>query len=59
MTTMPMQFAPPPRHVPLSLRVVNMFNGAAQLGWGVFGFVEATCTTDFVSSASTTTIAIR
>jgi hypothetical protein len=35
---MPMQFAPPPRHVPLSLRVANMFNGAAQLGWGVFGF---------------------
>ena len=35
---MPMHFAAPPRSVPLSLRVVNLFNGAAQLGYVVFGF---------------------
>ena len=29
---------PPPRPVPLSLRVVNMFNVVAQIGWFVFGF---------------------
>src|SRR5688500_18129637 len=29
---------PPPRHVPLSLRVASLFNGAALIGWGVFGF---------------------
>ena len=34
----PMHFAAPPRSVPFSLRVLNFFNGAAQLGWGVFGF---------------------
>lgn len=33
-----MHFAVPPRSVPLSLRVLNFFNGAAQLGWFVFGF---------------------
>ncbi len=38
MTNMPMHFAAPPRGVPLSLRVLNFFNGAAQLGWFVFGF---------------------
>lgn len=32
------QFTPPPRPVPLSLTVVNFFNGAAQIGWFVFGF---------------------
>jgi hypothetical protein len=34
----PMHFAAPPRSVPLSLRVLNFFNAAAQLGWFVFGF---------------------
>jgi len=29
---------PPPRHVPLSLRVVNLFNGFTQFGWVFFGF---------------------
>jgi hypothetical protein len=38
MHDMPMHFAAPPRSVPLSLRVLNFFNGAAQLGWAVFGF---------------------
>lgn len=38
MHNMPMHFAAPPRGVPLSLRVLNFFNGAAQLGWGIFGF---------------------
>jgi hypothetical protein len=38
MHNMPMHFAAPPRGVPLSLRVLNFFNGAAQLGWVVFGF---------------------
>jgi hypothetical protein len=33
-----MHFAAPPRSVPSSLRVLNFFNGAAQLGWIVFGF---------------------
>ncbi len=33
-----MQFTPPPRHVPLSLRIVNTFNGLAQAGWAIFGF---------------------
>jgi hypothetical protein len=31
-------FAPPPRRVPLSLMVLNVFGGATQLGWFVFGF---------------------
>ena len=34
----PLRFTPPPRRVPLSLRIVNFCNGAAQVGWGVFGF---------------------
>lgn len=38
MHNMSMHFAAPPRGVPLSLRVLNFFNGAAQLGWVVFGF---------------------
>ena len=29
---------PPPRPVPLSLRIVNMFNVVAQIAWFVFGF---------------------
>lgn len=33
-----MHFTTPPRHVPLSLRVVNLFNGIAQIGWFLFGF---------------------
>ena len=32
------QFSAPPRHVPLSLSVLNVFNGIAQIGWFVFGF---------------------
>jgi hypothetical protein len=35
---MPLQYAPPPRYVPLSLRIVNFFNVGTQAGWGVFGF---------------------
>jgi hypothetical protein len=38
MHNMPLHFAAPPRSVPLSLRVLNFFGGAAQIGWGVFGF---------------------
>lgn len=38
MQTMPVLLAPPPRHVPLSLRAVNVFNGISQIGWFVFGF---------------------
>jgi hypothetical protein len=34
----PLRFSAPPRHVPLSLRLVNFFNGGAQIGWAVFGF---------------------
>ena len=33
-----LRFAPPPRRVPLSLRVLNFFNIGTQIGWGVFGF---------------------
>jgi hypothetical protein len=33
-----LRFTAPPRRVPLSLRIVNFFNGWAQVGWGVFGF---------------------
>jgi hypothetical protein len=33
-----MHFTPPPRRVPLSLRVINLFNGITQIGWFVFGF---------------------
>lgn len=32
------RFAPPPRAVPLSLRLANAFNGATQFGWIFFGF---------------------
>ena len=31
-------FTPPPRPVPLSLRILNFFNVGAQVGWFVFGF---------------------
>jgi hypothetical protein len=34
----PMHFTAPPRSVPLSLRVVNVLNGGAQIGFFVFGF---------------------
>lgn len=32
------QFSPPPRHVPLSLSIVNFFNGISQIAWFVVGF---------------------
>jgi hypothetical protein len=32
-----MQFAPPPRGVPVSLKIVNFFNGFTQIGWAVLG----------------------
>lgn len=32
-----LQLAPPPRRVPLSLALTNIFNGAAQVGWLIFG----------------------
>lgn len=35
---MPMQFAPPPRRVPISLELANIFNGMSQFGWFFFGF---------------------
>ncbi len=35
---MHLQLSPAPRHVPLSLKIVNFFNGFAQIGWAVFGF---------------------
>lgn len=38
MHAMPTHLAAPPRHVPVSLRVLNFFNGTAQVGWGVLGF---------------------
>lgn len=38
MHSIPTHLAAPPRHVPLSLRILNFFNGAAQVGWAVFGF---------------------
>jgi len=38
MRTMASHLAPPPRRVPLSLAIVNFFNGFAQIGWVVFGF---------------------
>ena len=34
----PSHFAPAPRRVPVSLALVNIFNGATQIGWFVFGF---------------------
>ncbi|MGN6183061.1 MAG: DUF3592 domain-containing protein [Thermoanaerobaculia bacterium] len=30
--------APPPRHVPLSLRVLNLVGGGSLIGWVIFGF---------------------
>jgi hypothetical protein len=38
MQPLPVMLAPPPRRVPLSLALVNLFNGFAQIGWFVFGF---------------------
>jgi len=38
MQSMPVMLAPPPRRVPLSLTLVNVFNLFAQIGWFVFGF---------------------
>jgi hypothetical protein len=38
MQSMPVMLAPPPRRVPLSLALVNVFNLFAQIGWFVFGF---------------------
>src|SRR5687768_18324521 len=38
MQTTPVMLAPPPRRVPLSLSLVNVFNLFAQIGWFVFGF---------------------
>lgn len=35
---MTMQFAPPPRRVPISLQLANVFNGVSQFGWIFFGF---------------------
>lgn len=32
------QLASAPRRVPLSLQIVNFFNGIAQIGWLIFGF---------------------
>jgi Protein of unknown function (DUF3592) len=32
------RFPPPPRTVPASLAIANLFNGLAQLGWALFGF---------------------
>jgi hypothetical protein len=37
MASHPMQFAAPPRRVPLSLKIVNFLNPLAQLGWGILG----------------------
>lgn len=34
----PVTLAPPPRHVPASLALINIFNGFAQIGWFLFGF---------------------
>lgn len=33
-----MRFAAPPRHVPWSLRILNLCNGGSLIGWFVFGF---------------------
>ena len=33
-----MHFAPAPRHVPFSLRIINAFNVFGQIGWGLFAF---------------------
>ena len=33
-----LNFTPPPRRVPLSLKIANTMTGTAQLGWFLFGF---------------------
>ena len=33
-----MHFAPAPRHVPFSLRIINAFNVFGQVGWALFAF---------------------
>lgn len=38
MQNLPVMLAPPPRSVPLSLSLLNIFNGFGQIGWLVFGF---------------------
>ena len=38
MHDMPMHFPAPPRSVPLSLRIINLCNGASLFGWAFFGF---------------------
>src|SRR5262245_20404942 len=38
MQPLPVMLAPPPRRVPLSLALVNLFHGFAQIGWFIFGF---------------------
>ena len=38
MQKLPVMLAPPPRSVPLSLRLLNIFNGPGQIGWLIFGF---------------------
>lgn len=38
MQNLPVMLAPPPRRVPLSLALVNVFSGFSQIGWFVFGF---------------------
>jgi Protein of unknown function (DUF3592) len=38
MHNLPTHLAAPPRRVPVSLQIVNFFNGASQIGWFVFGF---------------------
>ena len=38
MHNQPVHFTPPPRRVPTSMALLNVFNGFAQIGWFVFGF---------------------
>jgi len=38
MQNTPLVLAPPPRRVPLSLFLANVFNIGSQIGWAVFGF---------------------
>jgi Protein of unknown function (DUF3592) len=38
MHSMPTQFTPPPRRVPVSLALLNVFGLFSQVGWFVFGF---------------------
>jgi hypothetical protein len=35
---MSIRFAPPPRSVPMSLVITNLFNAASQFGWALLGF---------------------